>query len=66
MMVVVRPTVISRLMVKMASRVRPMLISMSVTMMPIIWYSRLYLGCSQTKSGVSNSWADGVEKYWLD
>ena len=35
-MVVVRLTVIRQLMAKMASRVRPMLISISLTMMPII------------------------------
>ena len=59
----VRPTVISRLMAKMTSRVRPMLISMSLTMILIIWYSQVFFGSSQTKTRLaSNSWQDVLEK----
>ena len=49
----VRSTVISRLMMKMASRVRPMLMSMSLTMMLIMWYIELpppVKGRSHTKT----------------
>ena len=49
----VKSTVISRLMMKMASRVRPMLMSMSLTMMLIMWYIELpppVKGSSQTNT----------------
>ena len=58
-----RLTVISRLMAKMASRVIPMLISMSLTMIPIIWYSMVFFGRSQTKTRLASIfWKDGLEK----
>ena len=55
----VKSTVISRLMMKMASRVRPMLMSMSLTMIFIIWYMALpppEKGSIHTKTLPSKPW----------
>ena len=60
----VKSTVSSRLMMKMASRVRPMLRSMSLTMMLIIRYRRVERSVvepSHTKTLPSISWGND---YW--